>query len=332
MLSYIARRSFFLVVTFFGIVTLVFFVSHLIPGDPAIVIAGPKATPEVIEHIRQQYGLDKPVVVQYIIYVKSLLRGDLGISIYTRRPVSVEIAERFPATFELTFFSMILAAVLGIVIGIICAARPNTLIDSLFRIVTIGGICIPDFWLAILLQLTFFYLLGILPAQGRISGTLPEHVTGLYLIDSLLEGDLIKFIDSIRHIILPAFALSLGYLAQIARMTRGSMLEVLHELYIMKARAIGLKESAVLFKHAFRNAFVPVLTAIGMYAGLALGGAVVIESVFSWRGMGLLMYKGIINCDFNAIMGVTIVFALSYLVLNFIVDVLYPIVNPEIKF
>lgn len=311
---------------------MVFFISRIIPGDPAIVVAGPKATLEQIERIRHEYGFDKPVLTQYVMYIKGLiLHGDLGISIYTQRPVSQEIAARFPATLELTIVAMIFAIMVGIVVGVIAAVRHNTMVDYLLRGITIAGISVPGFWLGILLQLLFFYKLGVLPAYGRIGTVPPQHITGLYLIDSLLEGNLTKFGSSLICLVLPSFALSLSFLAQIARITRGSMLEVMHELYIMRARSIGLRESTVLFKHALRNASLPIITAIGMYTGLALGGSVVIESVFAWPGMGYFMYKGVINADFNGIMGVTLVFAAAYLLINFIVDLLYPVVNPQIK-
>jgi len=333
MIGYILKRSLFIVITFWGILTFVFFLSHVIPGDPAIVVAGPKATAEQIQRIRHQYGFDRPLAIQYVIYVKNLVaRGDLGISIYTQRPVSQEIAERLPATLELVIVAMVLAVIGGVSMGVVAAIRVNTWWDYFIRTVTVAGIAIPGFWLAVLLQLIFFFYLGLLPAEGRITaGLTPTHVTGFYLLDSLLSGNLLQFADCLRHLVLPAFCLSLSFLAQIARVTRGAMLNVIHELYITKARSIGLRESTVLFKHALRNAFLPVLTAIGMYTGLALGGSVVIESVFSWRGIGYYMYKCVINTDFNGIMGITLFFAGGYLLINFLVDLLYPIVNPQVR-
>ena len=332
MLVYIIKRFLFLILTLLGIITLVFFVSRVIPGDPAIVIAGPKATLEQIEIIRHEYGFDRPVVVQYAIYMKNLLlHGDLGLSVYARRPVSIEIIERFPATLELVVVSMVFAIIFGIILGIITAVWRNQVLDYILRSVTIGGISLPAFWLGILVQLIFFYKLGIFPSTGRITAVPPPHITGLYLIDSLIVGNFQKFTDALVHLILPAFTLSLGFLAQIARITRSSMLEVLHEQYAITARSLGFSENVVIFKYVLRNALIPIITAIGMYTGLALGGSVVIESVFAWRGIGEFMYQGVINSDFNAIVGVTLVFAAGYLIINFIIDLLYPVVNPRIK-
>lgn len=334
MLLYVTRRLIFVIISLFGVLTMVFFLSRVIPGDPAAVVAGPKATAEQLEYVRHLYGFDKPVLTQYGLYLKNLLlRLDLGRSVYTRGPVTRAIVERFPATLELTTAAMIFAIIIGILIGVFSAVHWNTGIDQCIRVVTISGIAIPGFWLALLLQWLFFYSLGILPAGGRIAGTLsrPTHLTGLYLIDSLIEGDVTKLGSCLTHLLLPAFTLSLASLAQIARITRGTVLEVLHEHYVTKARSIGLREGVVIFKHVLRNALMPILTAIGMYYGLAVGGSVVIESVFSWRGMGLFMYQAVIMTDFNGIMGVTLVFALIYLLLNTLVDILYGFVNPQIR-
>lgn len=332
--AFLVRRLLSMAVTFWGILTLVFLVARVLPSDPAQVILGTKATPEQLRAIREQYGLNDPLWVQYVDFFRDFIfRFDLGYSFATQRPVAVEIVERFPATFELTTAAILVALVVGVPLGILSAVYKDDTVDHGTRLVAISGVSVPRFWMAILVQLLFFFYLGWLPATGRFpqGATPPAEVTGLMLVDSVIALRLDALVASVKHLFLPAVVLSLGPMAQATRITRSSMIDTLNMDYIEWSRAHGIRSSVVLFKHALRNAIMPTITAIGLTYGLLLGGAVVIEIVFNIRGIGFFLYQSILTSDFNGILGVTIVFSLGYLVVNFLVDVLHSIVNPEIE-
>jgi ABC-type dipeptide/oligopeptide/nickel transport system permease component len=334
MARYIVKRLALLTVTLLGVLTLTFFVSHVVPGDPARLAAGVRARPEQVEALRTRLGLDRPLWQQYGRYIAGVVRGDLGESIRTRRPVSADLAEYFPATVELTVFAMVLCLLIGIPLGIISAVKRESVIDHVSRVAATAAVSMPTFWLGLLLQLLFFRWLQILPATGRLGFYLspPAHATGLYVVDSLLSGNWTALGDSFVHLILPGAALAASSIAVITRMTRSSLLEILSLDYVRTARSKGLAEKVVILKHALRNALLPSLTVIGLQVGVLLAGAVLIEVVFSWPGIGLYAVQSITFVDFQAILGVTLITAIVYSGVNLIVDVLYGVIDPRIHY
>lgn len=334
MARYVAKRLALLVITLLGVVTLTFFVSRVVPGDPARLAAGTRAKPEQVEALRTRLGLDRPLWEQYVRYISGVVRGDLGESIRTRRAVSADLAEYFPATAELTAFAMLLCLLVGIPLGVISAVRRESPIDHVSRIASTAAVSMPTFWLGLILQLVFFRWLQILPATGRLGFYLspPSRVTGMYALDSLLTGNWTALGDSLAHLILPAVALAASSVAVITRMTRSSLLEVFALDYVRTARSKGLAEPTVIFKHALRNALLPTITVIGLQVGVLLSGAVLIEVVFSWPGIGLYAVQSIVFVDFQAILGVTLIIAIVYSAVNLLVDVLYGIADPRIEY
>ena len=332
--SYILRRLLAMVVTFWGILTLVFGISRIIPGNPAAVIAGAKATEEQIQSIREQYGLNDPLWQQYVDFMYNLIiNQQIGQSVATQRPVVQELTARFPATFELTTAAVVFAVGVGIPLGIGSAIYKDDALDHGSRFMAISGVSVPQFWMAILAQLLFYSYLGWLPSGGRFPQNLakPPDATGMMLVDSALALRFDAFLASAEHLALPVIVLSLGTLAQTTRITRSSMIETLNQDYIEWSRAHGFKSKVILIRHALRNAIMPVITAVGLSYGLLLGGSVVIEIVFNIRGIGLFLYNAVLATDFNGILGVTVIFALGYLLVNFFVDVLHTYVDPEVE-
>ena len=316
----------------FGIAVIVFVVAQILPADPAAVAAGTNARPEQLEKIRQDLGLDRPFHERFITYIAGLARGDLGKSLLTRRLVSDDLRLRFPATFELAFLSGIVIVALGLTMGIISAIRAGGRLDFLIRMFAVVGLGTPSFVLGLLLQLVFAKSLDLFPLEGRLNVLMapPPFVTGMYTVDSLLAGQWDVFWSSLHHLALPVAALSLGRLAVGARFTRGGMLEVLSQPYIRMARAKGLRERRVIYRHAFRNALIPVVTALGIQIGFLLGGAVLIEVVFTWPGLGRYLVESVISSDFFATIGAVLVIAVIFVVSNMIVDLLYFQLDPRI--
>ena len=332
--SYLVRRLIAMVVTFWGILTLVFGISRIIPGNPAAVIAGAKATEEQIQSIREEYGLDDPLSEQYVDFMYNLIvNQEIGQSVATQRPVVQELTARFPATFELTTGAVVFALGIGIPLGIGSAIYKDESLDHGSRLMAISGVSVPQFWMAILAQLLFYSYLGWLPSGGRFPQNLakPPEATGMMLVDSALALRLDAFLASLEHLALPVIVLSLGTLAQTTRITRSSMIETLNQDYIEWSRAHGFKSKVILIRHALRNAIMPVITAVGLSYGLLLGGSVVIEIVFNIRGIGLFLYNAVLATDFNGILGVTVIFAMGYLLVNFFVDVLHTYIDPEVE-
>lgn len=318
----------------FGVTILVFVISHAIPGDPAKMIAGPKASRKAVENIRKSHGLDKPLPVQYFRFVAGLARGDLGVSIRNHRPVTKDIKDFFPATLELTLASIALCLGIGIPLGIISAVNRNRIWDHLTRIFSVFGVSMPVFWLGLMLLLLFYRNLGWLPGSGRldIGFSPPVHVTGLYLIDTLIEGRPDKWLNTASHIILPAFCLSYVYLAIVTRIVRSSMIEVMGQEFITTARANGIPEIIIVFKHAFKNSLIPTVTIIGLSFGELLGGAILTETIFGWPGMGKYAVDSVNYLDFPAIMGFTLIVSIVYVSMNLVVDVVYAFLNPRIQY
>lgn len=331
---YILRRLVLLIPTMLGLSVLTFVISHVVPADPAKLAAGPRATPEMVESIREEYGLDQPVLQQYITYVGDLLQGDFGRSILTQRSVSADLTDRFPATAELVVAAMLLAILVGVPLGIVSAVYQNRWPDQIIRVFAVSSVSLPQFWFGILLQLTVASSLGLFPLSKRLPTLAipPDHVTGLFTIDSLLQGDIQVFITTTKHLALPAIVLAMLPMAIIMRTLRGDMLEVLNHDFIRTARAKGLSERRIVAGHALRNAFIPSLTMIGLSLGWTLGGTVLVEVVFDWPGLGNYAVQAAGSLDFAPIMGVTLLIGLVFVVLNMIVDVLYGVVDPRITY
>lgn len=331
--TYILQRLLLIVPVIFGLSLLTFTISHVVPGDPALLAAGPQATTEMVEQIRNEFGLDDPLPVQYVNYVKGLVSGDWGRSILSRRPVTADLRVYWPATFELVLAAMTIAVVLGVPLGVVSAVKHDRWPDHASRIYSLLGVSFPAFWLALLLQWFVALRFGLLPIGGRIGTEIgaPQHITGLYVLDSLLSGNGAALKSALLHLALPAFTLSMSPLATITRMTRSSMLEVLGQDYIRTARAKGLAERVLLFRHALRNAFMPTLTMIGLSLGWLMGGSILVETIFDWPGIGLYAVKSALTLDFMPIMGITFVYGVVFSIINLLVDVLYGFVDPRIR-
>jgi len=330
--DYIIRRIFLFIPVMFGLVTGTFFLAHVIPADAARAWAGPFAFQEQLEQIRITYGLNDPLHIQYLNYMSRLLHGDLGTSPVTMRPVAVDLITYFPRTIELTIAALTVALALGIPLGILTAVYRNSKGDHISRLFALAGLAMPIFWLGIILQLIFYHHLDLLPVIGIVDGVRPPVVTGLITLDSIIAGDIHSLIDGLKHLILPGFTLSYPSMAVITRLTRSSMLEVVGQDYIRTARAKGLTERVVMFRHALRNAIIPTLTASGYIFGALLGGAVLVESVFIWPGLGLyIVHTALRSLDYPAIMGVTLLAGFIYSIVNLLVDVSYAIIDPRIR-
>jgi peptide/nickel transport system permease protein len=333
LLSYLLRRLVGFGAVLIGVSIITFSLSHLVPADPAIVALGDHATDSQINAFREKYGLNKPVPEQYWIYVTNLLQGDLGISLRTRRPVAADLHDFFPATFELSLTALALSILIGVPTGVLSATARNRLPDHIVRIASLIGGSVPIFWLGLILIGFFYGRLGWLPGGARIDKFIPPPplVTGLFTVDSLLAGNSKAFWSSMEHLILPALALGYFSTAIIARMMRSSMLEVLNHVYVLSARARGLRQGRVIWRHAVRNALIPTVTTIGVTFGSLLSGAVLTETIFSWPGLGRYATNSAINLDFPAVMGVTLLAALVYTTMNLIVDVGYHWLDPRIR-
>jgi len=334
MIRFIGRRLLFLCFVLLGISVITFALTHLVPGDPARLMAGQHATGEQVKELAQRYGLDKPVITQFWIYMKGLMTGDLGMSLTNRRPVLDDLRQFLPASVELTAAAVLLVVLVGLPIGLLTGARQGKALDHVMRFVTVSGVSMPIFWLGILLQILFYQHLKLLPLGGRL-GLLdiePPHVTGFYLIDTLLDGDFETFRSALIHLILPATTLAAGSIAVISRMMRASVIEVLDADYVRTAQAKGLPAGAVLRFHVFRNALIPTTTILGLQVGALLAGNVLAEVVFNWPGIGLYAVNAIKNLDYPAIMGVTLAISVIYVVVNLLVDIAYVMLDPRISF
>ncbi|MCL4425235.1 MAG: ABC transporter permease [Firmicutes bacterium] len=333
MAAYVARRLLAIVPVLLGISVVVFLVMHLIPGDPIVVMLGEKAPPEKVEEMRRELGLNDPLYVQYGRFLLRALQGDLGRSIRTQERVAKEIAGRLPATLELTFSALLLATFFGVLLGVIASTKQHSLWDNLSMVLAVAGVSMPVFWLGLMLIFLFGVDLRWLPFSGRLStGVFLESVTGLNLFDALLTGNAAAFWDALRHLVLPSFTLGVVQMAIIARMTRSSMLEVVRQDYVRTARAKGLSQKTVIYKHALKNALIPVVTVIGLTVGRLLGGAVLVETVFSWPGLGKLAIDAIYARDYPQIQGVVLLIASGFVLVNLVVDLSYALLDPRIRY
>jgi dipeptide transport system permease protein len=333
MFSFVLRRVALIVPTFIGVTLIAFALIHLIPGDPVENLSGERGMdPARRVRLLHEFGLDRPLPVQYVEYVGDVLRGDLGTSLTTHEKVLQEFITLFPATIELAFFALLFAVVVGLPAGILAAIKRNTVADYAVMGVSLTGYSMPIFWWALLLILFFSVHLGWTPVSGRIAVQYDvPALTGFMLIDTLRAGDFGAFRSALSHLILPSIALGTIPLAVIARMTRSSMLEVLREDYVRTARAKGLPRWQVIVVHALRNALIPVITIIGLQVGLLLSGAILTETIFSWPGVGNWLIHGVQSRDYPVVQGGILLIATIVITVNLIVDTLYGVINPRIR-
>jgi len=333
MLRFVVRRLLLLIPILFGVSVLVFFWVHQLPGGPAESLLGERGTPELIKQYEEQYGLNDPLPVQYVKYMKTLLSGDLGVSTLSRRDVTTEIRERFPATIELAIAAMVFAVSIGLPLGFYAAKHYGRPGDHVTLVVSLVGISIPVFFLAIILKYVFAVRLGWLPSVGRedILAT-RDHPTGFYTLDAIINRDWAGLWDAIKHLILPAIALGSIPLAIITRITRASVVDVQNEDYVRTARAKGLAPAIVDRRHVLRNALLPITTIIGLQTGLLLSGAVLTETIFAYPGMGSWLAQAITNRDYPVLQGGILFLALIFVLVNLVVDISYAFINPRIRY
>jgi peptide/nickel transport system permease protein len=332
-LSYIIRRLFMLIPVLIGMTIIVFSIIHAIPGDPAETILGDKATEESKAELREELGLNNPLYIQYFDYMKKLLQGDLGNSIRTQTPIAEEILPYLAATLELTLVSMGIAVFIGVNAGILSAWKQNSWFDYTSMLLALIGVSMPIFWLGLMEQWIFALELKWLPSLGRMNARDPvEAITHLYVLDAMIAGRWDQVWTVIKHLILPGIALGTIPMAIIARMTRSSMLEVMRSDYIRTAKAKGLNQIFVVYKHALKNALIPVVTIIGLQTGLLLGGAVLTETIFAWPGVGRYIFDAISFRDYPVIQSGILVIAVIFVLINLIVDLLYAFIDPRINY
>ncbi|MFF2494888.1 ABC transporter permease [Agromyces sp. NPDC058064] len=335
MFRFLAARLGTAVLVLVVLTLVVFVLSRVIPADPAVVYAGPKAPPEELARIREKFGFDQPLFMQYFSYLGGLVTGDWGDSLATKRPVLDELATRLPATLELLFAAMLVAVVFGIVLGVVAAKRPGKALDGTIRFLAIGGVSIPAFWLGLLLQVLFVGNLGWLPATGQFSTEVEyvspiTHVTGFALFDSLITGNWTAYADGVAHLILPAITLAAYPLGLIARMTRASMLEVMGQDFVFTANAYGLRDAMIRWRLALKNALPPTMTIIGLAAAYTLTGTFFVEVVFNWPGIGQFAAGAMLAVDYPAIMAITLLGAAGYLIANLVVDIVQARLDPRV--
>jgi len=331
--GYILRRLGQAVPVLLGVTFVVFLLMYLTPGDPVQLFMGQAGivSQEEIERVRHEFGLDRPFVEQYGLFLGGILRGNLGQSIIYRRPVATLIGERLPATIELTLFASLIALLVAIPAGVVAAVRRNTWLDAIGTTVSLLGVSLPGFWLGLILIFVFSVMLKVLPVAGRASyGTGLHWQTGFLLLDAMLQGNWPAFVDILRHLVMPALALSAGMMAMTMRLTRSSLLETIHQDYVRTAQAKGLPQRWVILRHALRNALLPVVTAITLNVGALLGGNMVVETVFSWPGLGRLVVEAVESRDYPLIRGCVLVYAVTYVFLNLIADLSYALLDPRV--
>ena len=333
MLRFILRRLLLAIPSLLGLLVLTFALIRIVPADPAAALAGENATVEQVAQIRRQYGLDQPLHVQFATYLQQVAQLDFGESVYSRRPVALDIRQRLPATLELTFAALILATVLGIPLGTIAAVYHNQWPDVVLRIVSVGGVAIAAFWFAIELQILFAMQLDWLPLRGRSSPSLtaPPTITGFLLLDSLCAGRLDAFRDAVRHLVMPAFTLSLGGIATITRFTRAGVLDTLQKDFVTYERAQGFPARALIWKFVLRNSVVAAITQIGLLFGGLIAGAVVVETIFDWPGIGFYTVQAILTADTKVMLAVTLLVGVVYAAVNILVDIVHGLIDPRLR-
>lgn len=332
MLKYTIRRLAMILLVLFGITLIVFFATNLLPVDPARIVAGPAASSEEVEMIRELKGYNQPLYIRYGIYLRDLMRLDMGKSILSNQPVAQEIKRRIAATLELTLAATTIYVIVSLTMGIYCARRPG-IIDSITRVFCVGSSAIPPYWLALLLQLIFYYYLGVLPSGGRLLASMaaPENITGLYVLDSILTGNWQTLRHSLIHLILPMFSLAMGNIGLTTRIVRAQVIQESNQDYVRTAKAKGLTDDIAVRRHALRNAMNPIISTIGIQTGYMMVGTIMIETIFRWPGIGSYAISAIENLDFPAVSGITIVMAIIFSFINLLVDIIYVMVNPRMR-
>lgn len=332
LLRYIGRRLALMSVSIFGVLVITFVLSHLIPADPVAAILGPQAPPELIDKVRAELGFDKSIPEQFTIYVRNIVTGDLGKSLRTQNPVTEDLLQFFPATLELATTALLLGVFMGIPLGVISAVKKDQIPDHIARLFSLVGLSMPVFWLGLILLFVLWARLDLLPGPGQLGPRMvrPPQVTGFITIDSILAGNWAAFRSAVMHLIMPAFVLGYFSTAAITRITRSSMLDVLSQEYIEAARVKGVKERVVIYRHALRNAMIPTVTIIGVTYGGLLEGSVLTESIFSWPGLGRYATSSFLYLDFPAVMGATLLIAITFSFANLVVDIVYAFLNPRI--
>jgi len=334
-LEYLAKRLLLAALVLLGVSIITFILSRVVPSNPAALWVGPRPTQEQIAAARIQLGLDKPLYAQYFMYLSDLLRGDLGVSIRTHQPILTELKTYLPATLELVIMSMIMAVLIGIPLGVLSGAKKDSLLDHTSRLLAVAGVSIPTFWMALLLQFFFFGRLELLPLGSRVAREILlfnpiQHITGFYLIDSLVSGNWEALRSTLVHLILPAFTLSTYAIGLTIRMTRSTMIEVLEEGYITAARAAGIPERIILFRLALKNAIVPTLTVLTLSFVYSLTGAIMVEIIFAWPGLGNYVTRAILSLDFPVVMAVTLVVTVFYVFINLLLDIIQTFLDPRV--
>jgi peptide/nickel transport system permease protein len=331
---YFLRRVILIIPLLIGLSLLTFTVSRILPGDPVGLAAGPQATDEIREALRRDFGLDQPLPVQYVSYMGNLLAGDWGRSLYSRREVLADISVYFPATLELTIAAVVIATILGVPAGVISAIYRDKLPDQVTRVLALFFVSFPAFWLAMIFQLIFGLQLGWFPIGRRFDALAlpPAPITGLLTLDSLLRLDLASFGIAVQHLVVPAVVLSFGSLASITRITRAAMLEALDKDFVRMERAIGIPYRVIVTKYVLRNALIATITIISLEFGWLLAGAVLVETIFDWPGMGLYAVESSLRLDFQPIMGITIVYGIVFSLINILTDMAYGVLDPRIRY
>jgi peptide/nickel transport system permease protein len=332
--AYLLRRLVLAAVVLAAVSVVTFFVARVVPADPAALYVGPRPRQAQVERARRELGLDRPLPQQYLSYVGDLLSGDLGISLRSKQPIASDLRAFLPATLELVTTATLMSLVVGVPLGVYAGARPNGVLDHSSRVASIGGVSIPTFWLALILQLIFFRTLHWLPLGGRLSNDVALNdpvrvVTGFYVIDAAISGNWIAWRDALWHLVLPAVCLAAYPIGLVTRMTRSAMVDVLGERYIAAARAEGIQERTIRFRLALKNAILPTLTVLGLTFAYSVTGAFLVEIVFAWPGVGTYVTQGILSVDFPVIIGVTLVVTVVYLLVNLAVDLIHAALDPR---
>ncbi|MCY3574103.1 MAG: ABC transporter permease [Chloroflexi bacterium] len=331
---YILRRIALIIPTLIGLSILTFAIARIVPGDPVGLAAGPRATEEIKESLRREFGLDQPLPVQYVNYISGLFQGDWGQSLYTRREVLGDLRTFWPATLELTTAAVIIATLLGVPAGVISAMYRNRLPDHVARVLSLFFVSFPSFWLAMIFQTWFARDLGWFPIGKRLPVLVvpPPSTTGLYLVDSLIQLDFETFAISLRHLFIPALVLSFGAFASITRITRASMVDALEKDFVRMERAIGIPYRVIIFKYVLRNALIATITVISLNFGWLMAGAILIETIFDWPGLGLYAVNASLSLDFQPIMGIAVLYGIVFSVVNILTDIVYGILDPRIRY
>jgi peptide/nickel transport system permease protein len=331
---YLIRRLLLIIPVLIGLSIVTFLISHIVPGDPIRLAAGPQATAEQIQKLQEEFGVNESLPMQYLTYMRGVLRGNLGTSMMNRHPVATDLKRYFPATFELVLVSTVLAVVIGVPMAMAAAVFRDRWPDQVSRVVALSSISMPVFWLGMILQLALAMTLHLLPISGRFDPRtpFPPQVTGMLLVDSLLAADLVGFRIALKHIALPAFCQALIGIALITRLLRADVLEVMQRDFVIMARASGLPERVILFKYVLKNALIATVAMLGFLFGWQLGGSVMIETVFDWPGIGLYAVKSAMTLDFQPIMGITLFVGLLFTIVNLLVDLSYGIIDPRIRY